>query len=101
MAELSARVGQALLDMGCAPDRPIAMLCDATVNFAILKLAAMQIGVPIVPISSAYALMSRDFAKLKFVLGTIRPAMIYVADAVPYMAALKAVDLAGAEIVCD
>jgi feruloyl-CoA synthase len=100
-AELSARVGQALLDRGHRPERPIAMLCDATVNMGVLKLAAMQVGIPVVPVSPAYSLMSQSFVKLRHVFEMIEPGLVYVSAVEPFARAIAAVDLRGATVVTD
>ena len=100
-AVLSARVGQALLDRGHGPERPIAMLCDATINMGILKLAAMQVGIPVVPVSPAYSLMSQTFAKLRHVFEIIEPGLVYVANSAPFAKALAAVEMTGVSVVSD
>src|SRR5258706_10648703 len=54
-----------LLKQDLSAERPIAILSDNSIEHGLLALAAMHVGLPIVPISSAYALMSKDFGKLK------------------------------------
>ena len=48
------RIGQALLDLGLGPQRPVAILSDNSVDHALLALGAMHVGVPVAPISPAY-----------------------------------------------
>src|SRR5262245_49369842 len=60
------RISQALLQRGHGPGNPVAALCDNCINMALLKLGAMQVGIPFLPISPAYSLMSEDHAKLKY-----------------------------------
>ncbi len=93
------RLSQALLDRGLGPDRPLVVLSENAINFGLLALAAMQVGIPVSPISPAYSLSSGDFAKLKAIAALLTPAMIYVEDGTRFAAALKAIDLTEAELV--
>ncbi len=100
-AQRTDAVSQWLVERGHNADRPVAALCDNCVNMALLKLGAMQIGIPFLPISPAYSLMSENFAKLKHVIGELKPSLIYVPSLVLFARALKALDLAGIEIIAD
>ena len=92
--ERADRVSQWLLDNGHDGDNPVAILSDNSLNFALLKLGAMQVGIPAMPVSPAYSLMSRDFAKVRHVCGRFTPSLIYVEDAAPFRPALEAVGAA-------
>lgn len=85
------RLGAWLLDRDIAPDHPVAILSDNSVQHALLSLASMQVGIPTMPVSPAYSLMSRDHAKLKGIIELTRPAVIYVDDPQRYSAALEAI----------
>ena len=41
--------------------------------------ACMHVGVPVAPVSPAYSLMSKDFAKLRTLAQILEPAAIYAA----------------------
>ena len=43
-------------------------------------LAAMHVGVPYAPISPAYSLMSQDFGKLKSIIASLTPGLVFAAD---------------------
>jgi feruloyl-CoA synthase len=43
------------------------------------------------PISQAYSLMSKDFAKVKYICERFTPSLIYVETLAPFVPALKAV----------
>ena len=77
--------------MSVSTDNPVANLSDNSLEHALLMLAAMHVGVPAMPISPAYSLQSRDFAKLKSIFGQATPAVIYVDDYARYAPALGAV----------
>ncbi len=70
-------LGQALLDRGLGPDRPLAVLSGPSIRHGQLMLACHLVGVPIVPISVAYSLLATDLAKVHHILGQTRPGAVY------------------------
>ncbi|GAB4181315.1 MAG: feruloyl-CoA synthase [Rhodocyclaceae bacterium] len=94
-------IGQALLERRLSMERPLAVLSDNGVDHALMALAAMHVGVPVAPVSAAYSLVSRDHARLRYILDLLRPGLIFVQDGSRYAAALGAVDGHGAEIVAS
>jgi len=85
------RIGQALLNLGLNADKPVAILSDNSIDHALLALGAMHVGVPVAPISPAYSLLSKDFAKLKQIFDLLRPGLVFAADAEKFAPALAAV----------
>ena len=85
------RIGQALLDRGLGPDKPVAILSDNGVDHALLSLGAMHVGVPVAPVSPAYSLMSKDFGKLKSIFELVKPGLVFAAEPQKFAAALDAV----------
>jgi feruloyl-CoA synthase len=85
------RIGQALLNLGLGPERPVAILSDNGVDHALLALGAMHVGVPVAPISPAYSLMSKDFAKLKYIFDLLKPGLVFAAEPEKFAPALAAV----------
>jgi len=92
-------IAQALLDRGLDDDHPVMILSENSIENGLLQLAAMYVGVPVVPVSPAYSLMSDDFGKLRHVFDMIQPAMIFAASGKTYSKALNALDLEGVEVV--
>ena len=92
-------IGQALLNRNLSVDRLVAILSDNAVDNALLLFGAMHVGIPVVPISPAYSLMSQDFGKLKYIIGMVSPGLVYVADGEKFGNALKAIDIGEVEIV--
>src|SRR5262244_2416248 len=88
---LARRVGQGLLDRGLGPQRPLVILSDNSLDHALLALGAMHVGVPVAPVSPAYSLMSKDFAKLKGIFELLRPELVWTADPAKFAPALAAV----------
>ena len=77
------------------------MLSGNAIDHALLMLAAYTAGVPCAPVSVAYSLQSRDFAKLRHIAALVRPGLVYVADTAPFAAALAAIDIGNGEIVAS
>jgi feruloyl-CoA synthase len=90
------RLAAALLGRGLGPRRPLMVLSDNGIDNALLQLAAMDVGVPVVPVSPAYSLISQDLANLRHIAGLCRPGLVYAADGERFARALAAV---GAETV--
>jgi len=85
------RIGQALLERGLGPDKPLAIVSDNSIDHGLLALGALHAGVPVAPISPAYSLMSKDFAKLKAIFALLEPGLVWADDPEKYGAALAAV----------
>jgi feruloyl-CoA synthase len=90
---------QGLLDLGIAEGRPVAILSGNSIEHALMTQAAMQARLPAAPVSPAYSLMSQDHAKLKYLFGLIRPAVVMVQDCPTFEKALSALDLTGVTVV--
>jgi feruloyl-CoA synthase len=83
-----ASLAQAFLDMGAGPDAPVMILSGNSIRSALVILAAQKIGAPAAPISTAYSLMSSDFAKLRHCFDAVRPAVIFAEDLAPFKPAI-------------
>ncbi len=92
-------IGQALLDGGHGPDRPAAILSDNSIDQALFTFGAMTVGIPVMPVSPAYSLMSSDHEKLRGVIEHNDPSVIYVETAAPFEKALAALDMTGRRLV--
>ncbi len=93
------RISQALLDRGLSADKPAMILSGNSIDHALLALGAMQVGIPIVPVSPAYSLMSEDYGKLKALFELCRPGLIYAAQGEPFARALAQLPLEATELV--
>jgi feruloyl-CoA synthase len=59
----------------------------------------MFIGVPSVPVSPAYSLMSQDYGKLKYVFELVEPVVVFATDGDAFSKPLAALELDGAAVV--
>ena len=83
-------LAQALLDAGLDAEKPLLILSGNEIEHALLGYAAMLAGVPHAPLSPAYSLVSRDFAKLKHIVALIQPGMVYASDGERFAPAIAA-----------
>ena len=89
--DAALRIGASLLARGLGPERPVAVLSDNGVDHALVMLGAMHVGVPVAPISPAYSLLSRDFAKLRAIFELVEPGLVFADDPSRFQPALDAV----------
>jgi feruloyl-CoA synthase len=83
-------IATALLGRGLSAERPLAILSGNSIEHAVLALAAMHVGIPVVPVSEAYSLVSQDFSKLRAVFSLLTPALVFVDDGPRFGPALSA-----------
>jgi feruloyl-CoA synthase len=83
-------IGQALLDAGLRPDRPLLVLSGNGVDHLLLTLGAMTAGVPVAPVSVAYSLQSHDHARVRAIAELIGPGAVFADDADRFSPALNA-----------
>lgn len=74
-------IAQALINRGLNAERPVVILSENSLEHASLALGCMVAGVPFVPTSPPYSLISQDYDKLKHVLRTVTPGMVFASDA--------------------
>ena len=73
-------IAQFLLDHGLNEQRPVAILSENSLEHAQLAVACLIAGVPHVPVSPPYSLVSQDYDKLKHVLQTVTPGLVFAQD---------------------
>lgn len=84
---------EGLLQYELGPERPLAILSANCIDYALLKLAALYVGIPIAPIAPAYALQSLDYSKLAHSFRLLTPGLVVVENGELYRNAIeKALD---------
>ena len=91
-------IAQALIARGLSVERPVAILSENSLEHALLALGCMVAGVPFVPVSPPYSLVSVDYDKLKHVLKTVTPGLVFAQD-LRYAKAIAATVDASLEVV--
>ena len=74
-------IAQSVLDRGLSAERPVVILSENSLEHALLALGCLIAGVPYVPTSPPYSLVSVDYDKLKHVLRTVTPGLVFASDA--------------------
>jgi feruloyl-CoA synthase len=92
-------IGEWLLARNLSPERPIAILSGNSLEHALLGLAANYVGVPYVPISPAYSLVSEDFGKLRHIFELLTPGLVFAQDGKMFARVLEAVVPADLEVI--
>ncbi|HRN76065.1 feruloyl-CoA synthase [Ottowia sp.] len=92
------RIGQALLDRGLSAERPVIVLSDNGIDHALLALGCIYVGIPFSPASPAYSTISKDYGKLRHIIDTLTPGLIWAEDGERYGPALAATAPADCEI---
>jgi feruloyl-CoA synthase len=93
-------IAQALINRGLNAERPVVILSENSLEHALLALGCMVAGVPFVPTSPPYSLISQDYDKLKHVLRTVTPGMVFASDT-RYAKAIAATVSSNMEIVMN
>jgi feruloyl-CoA synthase len=96
----SARaIAQALIDRGLGTERPVVILSENGIEHAQLALGCMLAGIAWCPASPAYSLVASDFGKLRHIMSTLTPGLVFASDASRYGRAISAAVDAGIEVV--
>src|SRR5690606_38773898 len=82
-------LSQWLINQNLPDHRPVMVLSENSIHHALLQLAAMQIGIPAMPVSAAYSLMSKTCGKIADLVTRFQPSVIYASDPVQYGKALS------------
>ena len=93
-------IAQSLINRGLNAERPVVILSENSLEHALLALGCMVAGVPFVPTSPPYSLISQDYDKLKHVLRTVTPGLVFASDA-RYAKAIAATVSSDMEVVMN
>ena len=75
--EGARRVAQALIDRKLSAQRPVVVLSGNDIEHALIELGCLYAGIPYVPVSPSYSLLSTDYSKLKHVVALVTPGLVY------------------------
>jgi feruloyl-CoA synthase len=88
----SEALARAFTELGLGSDRPLMILSGNSLEHLLISLGAYAAGVPVMPISVAYSLMSADHARIKAIAELTEPGLVFADDAGPFGAALDALE---------
>lgn len=84
-------IGQAMLERGLGPKRPLMILSGNSLAHFLLTMGALTAGVPVAPISVAYSMLSKDHERIKAIAELLRPGMVFAEDGGAFAPAIAAV----------
>ena len=90
-------VGQALLDRGLSAARPLMILSGNSIGHYLMTMGAYLAGVPVVPVSVAYSLQSKDHERVRVIGDLVQPGAVFAETVAPFAAAIGV--LAGDPVV--
>jgi len=83
---------QSLLDLGLGAERPLMILSGNSIQHLVLTLGCYTAGVPVMPVSVAYSLMSKDHARIRELAERCTPGLVWAEDAEQFGPALDALE---------
>ncbi len=83
-------LAQSLLALGLGAERPLMIVSGNSIEHLLVSLGAYTAGVPVMPISVAYSLMSADHARIRSIAELTDPGLVFADEAGPFSAALDA-----------
>ena len=93
------RIAAAFLSEGAGPDAPVMILSKNSIDNALVMYAGMWASSPVVPVTPAYATLSQDLVRFRYIDDLTSPKFIYVEDGKEYQRALDALDLTGRIVI--
>ena len=93
-------IAQGLIDAGVGTERPILILSGASIEHALLMLAAMLVGTPVAPVSPSYSLLPDARSKLVDIVDLTEPEMVFVQSEAPFAPVRDLPGLASARWIC-
>jgi feruloyl-CoA synthase len=86
----SRRIASGLLARGLTAERPVVILSGNSIDHALMAFGALYAGIPFCPVSPAYSLVSKDYGKLRYLMGLLTPGLVFADDAAKFADALAA-----------
>ena len=97
--DAARHIAQSLIDRGLSSERPVLILSENDLEHALLALGCLIAGVPYCPASPAYSTISQDYDKLRHMVSTLSPGLVFAADAKRYGKAIQSTMGADVEVV--
>jgi feruloyl-CoA synthase len=89
-AKQADTLAAAFKQLGLSADKPLMILSGNSLEHFLVSLGAYAAGVPVMPISVAYSLMSADHARIKAIASLTEPGLVFADDAGAFGPALDA-----------
>ncbi len=83
-------LAQSFLDLGLNAQRPVMVLSGNSIEHLVVMLACFTAGIPVMPVSVAYSLMSKDHERIRSLAKLCSPGLVFADDPERFGPALKA-----------
>jgi feruloyl-CoA synthase len=83
-------LAQSLLELGLNAQRPVMVLSGNSLEHLVVMLGCFTAGVPVMPVSVAYSLMSQDHARIRELAGRCSPGLVWADDPERFAPAFRA-----------
>ena len=83
------RISNGLIELGLNDSRPVAVLSENSINMALIQMAAMQVGLAVVPISFAYSVRSQTGSHIRHILEVSNASILVMSNADLHMPKLN------------
>lgn len=97
--QLAKHIGQGLLNRNLSADRPVMILSGNDLEHAMVAMACQYVGIPYAPVSPAYSLISKDYAKLRHAMDLLTPGLVFAESGKAYTEAVDATAASDVELV--
>jgi feruloyl-CoA synthase len=86
----SRHIASGLLARCLSAEKPVVILSGNSIDHALVAFGALYAGIPFCPVSPTYALMSKDYGKLSYLMKLLTPGLVFADDADKFAQALEA-----------
>lgn len=86
------RLSAGLLERGLGQDRPLAILSEKSGRSGLLTFAAMQVGIPVAPLSPNWSVLPAAEARLRHALTVVQPGLVVAETPALYARAFAVCD---------
>ncbi|MFT0878171.1 feruloyl-CoA synthase [Rhodopseudomonas sp. G2_2311] len=90
MLRAAQTIASALIARGLSAERPVMILSGNSIDHAIVMFGALYAGVAMCPVSPPYSLVSKDYGKLRHIVGLLTPGLIFADDITAFAPAILA-----------
>ncbi|RJF74376.1 feruloyl-CoA synthase [Rhodopseudomonas palustris] len=101
MLSAAQKIASALLARRLSAERPVMILSGNSIDHAQVMFGALYAGIAMCPVSPPYSLVSKDFGKLRYIVGLLTPGLIFADDVTPFAPAILATVAEGVEIAAS
>ncbi len=81
-------IAQGLIDRKLNEQHPVLILSENDLEHALISLGCMLAGIPFCAASPAYSTISQDFDKLRHIISTITPGLVFAANSAKFAKAI-------------